>query len=804
MKLYKKIYHFLFYKNKKWTFSILGILVIAYIFCLPSPLFDVPNSLVLEDKKGQLLGARIAKDGQWRFPATDSIPKKFEAAILEFEDRRFYNHIGIDPIGIGRAIEQNFRNGSIVSGGSTLTMQVIRMARGPRSRNIFNKVIEAILATRLEIKYSKKEILSIYSSHAPFGGNTVGLDAAAWRYFGKSSNYLSWAEAATLAVLPNSPSLIHISKNRPLLKAKRNRLLDRLMAKGKMDTLTCQLAKEEPLPGKPLPLPRIAPHLMDRVQQTHFKNSNGIYSRFKTTLDSDLQKKCNRILKNHHVSLSANGIFNGAILVTDTETGNVLAYVGNIMEQADDEHGHEVNVIHAPRSTGSIIKPLLYASMLQEGELLPSNLVSDVPTYLQGYKPKNYKETYDGAISARKALSRSLNVPAVRLLQKHGLEKFHNNIKNIGLTTIHQPASHYGLPLILGGAEANLWDLTSIYAGMGRTLLHYYPNQGYYDPKDFRPLNYNFNYKTKKTTERKLHKEPVHLGAGAIWGTFEAMQEVIRPTSEGDWELYESSQVIAWKTGTSFGFRDAWAIGVTPRYTVGVWIGNADGEGRPGLVGVYAAAPVLFDIFNYLESSSWFEPPYDDMVRIPVCSKSGFRPLEFCPKIDSLWVPASGLKSGTCPYHKKIHIDKTNKWQVHSDCELLENIEVVPWFVLPPVEEFYYKSKDPSYLPLPPYREDCQAAFQQQNPMQLIYPKNATKIYVPRELDGTAGKTVFKVAHRQGETTIYWHIDNTYMGSTTSFHEMAFNPSPGPHRLTLVDEKGFRLEKSFEIMERNN
>ena len=558
----QKAYQFLFKKHLRKTLIIFGVLFIAYWFCLPAPLFDDPTSMVLEDNKGNLLGARIAGDGQWRFPQNDSIPEKFQKAIVEFEDRRYFAHIGVDPIAIGRAFKQNIGAGEIVSGGSTLSMQVIRLSRKGKPRTLFQKVIEAILATRLELKYSKAEILAFYASNAPFGGNVVGIDAASWRYFGKNPKLLSWAEAATLAVLPNSPSLIHPGRNRNALLKKRNRLLDRLLEKGAINSLDCELAKEETLPEKPLPLPQLAPHLLNRAYAEYFKGKKGERTRFRSTINLELQKRVNQILQYHSERLKDNFIHNAAAIVVEVESGNVIAYAGNV--KSGPEHNEAVDVVKAPRSTGSILKPFLYAMMLNEGNILPGSIVPDIPTRMNGYHPKNFHETYDGVVPAKKALIRSLNVPMIHMLSNYGLEKFHFGLQKLGFTSITKPANHYGLTLILGGAEASLWDITNAYTGMARTLNHFYDNDGEYSPLDFRPLNYLADYEFN--APKKLLREAPVLSAGSVWQTFNAMQELERPDSEGNWQRFQSGNRISWKTGTSYGFRDAWAVGVTPEY----------------------------------------------------------------------------------------------------------------------------------------------------------------------------------------------------------------------------------------------
>lgn len=801
MKKKLKIIIAFFKKHPRKTIFSFLLLFSIYWFSLPAPLFQVPTSYVLEDKQGNLLGAKIAKDGQWRFPFNKNVPEKFQTAIIEFEDRRFFNHPGIDPIGIGRAFKQNIANKKIVSGGSTISMQVVRMAMYAKTRNIFQKLLEMVLATRLEIKYSKKEILAFYASNAPFGGNVVGLDAASWRYFGKQANLLSWSEAATLAVLPNSPALIHPGRNRNELLAKRNRLLKRLFDQDLIDKLTFQLALEEPLPAKPLPLPRLAPHLLEKARRNHAQNKSEATPLLKSTIDMPLQNQIGQILNQHNQLLKHNGIHNIAALVMEVETGNILSYHGNV-ENAGAEHSEAVDIIQAPRSTGSILKPFLYALMIHEGKILPNSLISDVPIYLNGFSPENFHENYDGLVIAKRALVRSLNIPFVNMLQDYGLEKFHFSLQKMGFHSINKTPNHYGLTLILGGAESSLWEITNAYAYMSRALNHFQEYNGEYNPMDFRSPNYQFSEGSEKKDKQELQKEAPIIGAAAIWETFEAMRTLERPTSEGEWKEFNSSKKVAWKTGTSFGFRDAWAVGTTPEYTVGIWVGNADGEGRPGLVGVKAAAPILFDIFDLLPSSQWFLPPYDEIKQVEVCQKSGYLATSLCDKV-IVDGNTTSEKLKHCPFHKMIHLDKSQKWQVTNQCLSPNEMVHQPWFVLPPIEEFYYKSRNPSYKPLPNFMEGCKTInANNQNPMELIYPKDATKIYVPVDLNGNLSRTVFQIAHRQPGVTIYWHLNNEYLGSTNSFHNFELNPDAGHHILSVVDENGFRMEKEFEILEK--
>ncbi len=776
----------------------LALLLILWLFCLPTNLFNKPLSAVLEDRNGDLLCAHIAADGQWRFPPPDSLPIKYQTCVIAFEDKRFKWHPGVDPIGIGRSMIQNIQGGGIVSGGSTITMQVIRLMRDNPPRTVWQKLIEVCMATRLELTYSKKSILKLYAANAPYGGNVVGIEAASWRYYGKSPHQLSWSEAATLAVLPNSPALIHPGRNRTALLQKRNRLLDKLLANGTINANMCELSKEEPLPEAPLPLPQYAPHLLDRLMKAEGSGNN---LRFKSTLEKALQINISELAARRQKLNSGNEVHNLAAVVMDVVSGEVLAYVGNVVG-AGKEHGASVDILAAPRSTGSILKPYLYALALESGDILPNSLLRDVPTQLGDYKPENYYENYDGAVPAKRALIRSLNIPFVLLLQQYGLEKFHFNLQRLGLTTLHKSPDHYGLSLILGGAEAKLLDITNIYACMARRLGQYYDRNGQYSTDDFGPPQFIYQGTKSNKSKQNWSKSAEKLSAGAIWHTFEAMQEVERPSNSGDWELFRTSRPIAWKTGTSYGFRDAWAAGVTPRYAVGVWVGNADGEGRPGLMGVTAAAPVLFEIMEQLPSADrWFDPPYDDMAQIPVCRQSGWRAGEHC-QADTVWIPKTGLKAAVCPNHQLIHLDPTSQWQVNSDCASPAEMIHQPWFILPPIEEYYYKSKNPSYLPPPPYRPDClaQQTVAQGSPMQWIYPKDIARIYVPIDLSGQLSSTIFQVAHRNPDTEIYWHLDETFLGTTKTFHQKALQPPVGKHKLTLVDQQGYRLESVFEIV----
>ncbi len=763
-------------------------LLIAYYFCLPRQLFKDPTATVITSNTHELLGASIADDGQWRFPESDSIPDKFKTCILQFEDEYFYKHPGFNPISIFKALKQNLNSGSVKRGGSTITQQVIRLSRKGQSRTYIEKFKEIILATRLELRLSKDDILNLYASHAPFGGNVVGIDAASWRYFNRSSYNLSWAESATLAVLPNAPSLIYPGKNQKYLLNKRNRLLKKLFENGTIDKLTYELSIAEGLPQKPYPLPQIAPHLLQKV----VKKNKG--ERIKTTINTSLQKQANAIVKQHYNHLKQNEIYNISVLVLDVNTREVLTYIGN--SPTDKAHQKSVDIIDKPRSTGSILKPFLYASMLDAGDLLPHTLVADVPTQFGSYQPENFNQSYDGVVHANEALSRSLNVPAVRMLQDFGLARFYHYLKQLKLKDLRYNANHYGLSLVLGGAESNLWDLCKSYAAMASTLNHFNENSSQYFTNEFIQPIYNSEL---NIDFGKLTHEKTVFDAASIYLTFESMKQVNRPESDESWEFYDSSQDIAWKTGTSFGFRDAWAIGATKDYVVGVWVGNADGEGRPGLVGVQTAAPILFDVFGILPKSNWFSIPYDEMLEVNICKKSGYRASSICDDTEQRYIQVSGQKTEPCPFHKLIHLDISQRFQVNSSCEAISNINNTPWFVLPPLQAHYFQNKNPFYKPLPPYRNDCTESSGVS--MEFIYPNQQSTIFLPKDFDGNTNDLVLKVAHSKPELELYWYIDNQFVGSTKDIHDMAVLPSDGEHIITVVDALGNELKHKITISE---
>ncbi len=759
---------------------------------LPASLYSIPYASLLLARDGTLLGASIAADQQWRFAPVEQLPDKYKKSLLLFEDHHFYHHPGINPLAIARALRGNISAGKVTSGGSTLSMQLARLLRQEayrtdeknNSRTLGNKIQEAVLALQLEWRFTKDELLIHYTSHAPYGGNIVGIRAAAWRYFGRSPEYLSWAESALLAVLPNSPALIHPGRQRDLLLQKRNRLLYRLHEQNYFSDLDLQLALLEPLPERPQVLPQLAPHLLSTLKQKLPGQKV-----FNSTIDPQLQQVTNLIAQRHSTRLANEGVNNIALVLIDHQSMQTLAYMGNEAFQNKTSAAPNVDIVQRPRSTGSILKPLLYGLMLQEGELAPTSLIADIPTQINGYNPRNYDRSFRGAVPAQFALAHSLNIPAVRMLRDYGIGRFQGKLQAMGMTSLFRPADDYGLTLILGGAEGTLWELTNIYARLAASARDGDINQ---------PAT---QLLLAKNNSELNYIKPV-FNQGAAWLTLQALIEVARPGNDNYWRDFAGSQTIAWKTGTSYGLRDAWAIGSNGRYTLGVWVGNADGEPATFISGQSSAAPILFDVFDALPNVNWFAKPAHALKTISVCKDDGYLAGGQCEAMD-IEIPRSSHFEKITPYHRIIHVDKDEQFRVHNRCETVSRMQSVNWFLLPPTQEFYWRQHHSEYRTLPPWRRDCLADSAQvddDNPMELIYPQAQSRIYIPVDLDGKRSRVILKAVHRDAAAILYWHLDDEFLGETKVFHEREASLEPGIHKLLVMDKNGYKLERRFRVI----
>jgi len=764
-------------KNKLLKGAGLAVAGVILLFLLvPTPRFSQNYATLLLSDEGVFLNAAVSLDEQWRFEPLDSIPSAYEKALLQFEDQYFYRHFGINPAAMLRALIQNIQAQRIVSGGSTISMQVARLSRPGKARNFGQKLIEILMAIKLELTNSKQEILLLYTTYAPFGGNTVGLEAAAWRYFGRSPHELSWAEAATLAVLPNAPSLIYPGKNSELLKEKRNRLLKKLHQKGFIDSQSLTLALMEPLPKPPDASPIHAPHLMNYLRKT--KGSG----RFNTTLSAELQQNTTKILNEFQNNYSQQGIHNLAALIVDLRNNEVKAYVGNSTSK-DNKQAEAVDIIQAARSSGSILKPFLFALALEGGSLLPTMLLPDVPTFINGFTPQNFNKQYDGLVAADQALIRSLNIPFVLLLKEYGLTKFYDDLNELGFKSFSKGADHYGLSMILGGGEVSLWELAGAYGGLVNSLTSQDNQVCIVEPAIMKG-------------DVSACKSKAGIQKGSAWITLRSLRQLARPDEEAGWHNFSSSQAVSWKTGTSFGFRDAWAVGVTSEYLVAVWAGNASGKGVPGLTGTSKAAPVMFRLLELISpAQKQPELPYEAFKQVIICKESGYLASPDCSEKDTIMIPLKANPVAVCQFHKTIHLTKDGKYRVNSSCYEPGSMLTKKWFVVPPEYSRYFFANNSSIRALPPFLPGCN----QEKQLSISYPLEGQQIYLPIDFDGRQNPLILEAVHEQNSSELSWFWGEHYVGSTHQNHQMALVLPAGLHTITIVDKEGNEATVTFTV-----
>ena len=676
-----------------------------WCFPLPKARLHPPISQIVLDRNGEWLRAFLADDSMWRIaissqqrvaqqPGLMVDSRLLHQAILTSEDKWFYYHYGINPVSIATALYDNLKVGEVVRGGSTITMQLARLME-PKARNIPNKLIEMFRAVQLEHAYSKSEILAFYFNMLPYGGNIVGTAAASRFYFNKPQHALSLGEAALLAAIPNAPERLRPDRFPENARKAREKVLNRLLARRQISEQQWQEAVQEPIPHKRYPLPFKAPHLSRLLSKenrkkfgvrnpSHSQTTNG---RIHTTIDAKVQNTAARILNEYLVDAArkpslrgSHSTSTGAIIVMDTQNRHVLAMVGS-HDFFDRKALGQINGTLAPRSPGSALKPFVYALAMEEGLITPETLLFDVPVTHADYTPVNYDGKYNGYVTARQALARSLNVPAVNLTARLenstarvGGSTLHAFLKQAGISTL-APAQKYGLSMVLGGCEVNLLELTTLYAGLA--------NMGEFGPYQLTlPRNSQQRSGNQPSAESERSERPEShftqrlLRKETSFIITEMLTESQLPTNTvKNPEAFERTMnlpKIAWKTGTSYGHRDAWCIGYSPTLTIGVWLGNFDGKGTPMLSGTDAATPILFALFTALtgqDTHRWFTKPEQLKTR-HVCALSGAPVSPHCPTHkEDVYIP--GISSvAVCSIHKRIYVDKTTGYSLCSHCRI--------------------------------------------------------------------------------------------------------------------------------------
>jgi penicillin-binding protein 1C len=767
-------------KRRKLIKSVLIIILVLImgILLIPLPVFKPQQSSMLYSKSGEVLSAIISSEEQWCFEMDTPVPLPFEQCVLMYEDEYFYYHPGVNPVSLVKALLANIKSGKVVRGGSTISMQLMRMKNKNAKRSYFNKLTESLAALKYSLWKSKRQILKEWVEMAPFGGNTIGLVAASLRYFNKLPENLTWAEYALLAVMPHSPSSANLSNNRNVLKQKRDFLLKKLSRKGVIPQEDLVLYLEEDLPVLTHQIPSKAYHFL-RYLQSRFPDKHLFY----TTIDERLQSIVSDLLEIETYHLQIDGIGNAAAVVLDLESNSVVAYIGNA-PSADGVFRY-VDIAQAQRSYGSLLKPLLYADALESGAFLPKELLPDLPIAIGDFRPMNFDKKYRGAASMDDMLIQSLNVPAVRLLHDHGLQRFYNLLQKLQISGIDKGAEHYGLSIILGGAESTLWDLCRIYKGMA----HNY--SGEINP-----------YSEVIVLNDQSYKQQIafSFSPSVIKHTVHAMADVVRPREEKHWQIFSNSSKVAWKTGTSYGHRDAWAIGFNAKYLVGVWIGNESGEGRYQLTGIAKAAPLMFRIFNALPENKWFPSPPTEkkpIQQIQVCTESGKLAGTWCTRTTVFGLHKLNHNLQSCNYHQSVFLNSKGK-RVHPACKT-EAMKDTVLFVLPSAMDYFYRAHQPSYTGLPAADDHCPPVS---GSVKVIYPERNMKIYLPRNSPSTQNKLVAKASCSDPNAGIYWFIDGKFIEFTENAyrHQVEMTITLGKHTLSITDTNGHSDELEIEII----
>ncbi len=532
-------------------------------------------SVTVTDSKGTPLRAFTNAEGAWRFPAApDAVAPRFTDLLLAYEDRRFFAHPGIDPLAVLRAAAQNLAAGRVVSGASTLTMQVARLLE-PRPRTLGSKLIEAARAVQLEMRFSKRDILGMYLTLAPYGGNVEGIRAASLTLFGKGPAELGAAEAALLVALPQSPTRLRPDRAAERARAARDKVLDRAVEEGALLPRLAAEAKAEPVPDRRLPMPFLAPHLTE-----HLKARYPGHPVVPTTIDARLQAALESLARRTLPDLHERAGL--AVLVVENRSRTVLAYLGS-PDYFDERREGQVDMVRAVRSPGSALKPFIYGLGFDDGLIHPATQVADVSTRFGDYAPRNFDRGFTGELTVREALQRSLNVPAVLVLDKVGPVRFSDALRRAGARLVFPPgAALPGLPVALGGASVSLWDMTALYTALARD-------------GQAAPLRV-----TREVEDGAPTPGGPLLSPASARQVLDILEGAPPPPGAVQAAEVRRTGPMALKTGTSYGFRDAWALGVTGRFTVGVWVGRPDGTPSPDRFGRNTAAPLLLRVYDLL------------------------------------------------------------------------------------------------------------------------------------------------------------------------------------------------------------
>jgi penicillin-binding protein 1C len=737
-------------------------------FPFPWEKLQRPPAVVVTDRSGEPLRFFLPADQRWRLPVRlAELPPEVKRALVASEDQRFYSHPGVDPLAVARAVFSNLRRRHRVSGASTISMQVARMA-DPGRRTYGAKVREAFRALQIERRFSKDQILEMYLNLTPYGGNVEGIGAASWFYFGKGPDQLSLGEIALLTALPRSPVRYDPTTRPGPARAARDRVLGQLASRGVFSRKELDTARRQPLPKARRKPPFAAPHFTEMV-----KAQLPGEARIRTTLDRSVQAIAEAQVARRIRELRDQGISNAAVVVIDNQTRGVRALVGSAGFR-DTYFQGQVNGAVARRSPGSTLKPFLYAMAMDQGRLVPDSYILDVPTDYAGYVAENYDERYRGRVTVREALITSLNACAIRLLAEVGLADFHHLLLKGGLSSLDRPTARYGLPLVLGSGEVRLLDLVNLYATLAEGGRH-------------RPV---------RVVEMEGHKEPeaaVLFSPEAARAVTEILTDVRRPDLPEAWELTRDVPGVAWKTGTSYGHRDAWAIGFSARYTVGVWVGNFDGKPRKGISGSQHAGPLLFDVLRSVEAGGRNPVKPEGMVRdeIEVCALSHQLPGPYCAeRVRIPYLPGKS-KLTACTIHRPMLVDSGTGELLSGDCVSRRPHELRLFTIYPAELVAWWRSQGNPVQDLPRLSPACEG-IPDGNPPKIVSPDGDTPYRLRRDAPEEYQKIALVAQASPGARHLYWYQDGMLVATTEAAarSQRFLEPVRGEHRLVVTDDLG--------------
>ncbi len=750
---------------KSVFFTIAAWLLLNLLF--PFKVYIDYSPLVF-DQKGELLYTRLSSDEKWRLPLmANEITPHMEKAILAKEDRFFYYHPGVNPFAAGRALVKNMVTGRRTSGASTITMQVARLLH-PRPRTLTGKIIEMFRATQLEFNYSKKEILRLYLNLVPYGGNIEGISSAAYFYLQKAPDHLSLAEITALSVIPNRPNSLTPGKHNTQIVAERNRWLNWFTENNFFTGKETAQALSEPFDVYRKAPARLAPHLSARlIAGNRLITHSGI--------ELNTQLKTEKIVWDYIHSLHLTGIRNAAAMVVENATGRVIAYVGSA-DFFDTTDAGQVNGAAAWRQPGSTLKPLVYGLAIDAGIMTPKKMIADVPVNYGGYVPENYDLRFNGQVTMEYALMHSLNIPAVNTLQEIGKEKLVQSLARCGFGQVKKDQQKLGLSMVLGGCGTSLEELTGLYCMLA--------NNGVY-----RPLSY-MAHDTGRMPVRILSRE-------ACFMLHETLSKTDRPDLPLNWGTTESLPRIAWKTGTSYGRRDAWSIGYNKTYTIGVWTGNFSGEGNPALSGATIATPLLFRLFNAIDKEShtdWFAPPESLEQRI-ICAETGLPPAAHCDqRVLDYFIPLVSSNE-VCNNRREVLVSADGLVSYCPDCKPAIGF-VKKWFtVLPPEIEAFKINNAEKYAPVPPHFNGCNTVWNEKGPV-IQSPGHNSEYLISRQ---HPEPLVLQCMPDADVAMVHWYINNKPYKTVPARERVFFMPEAGRIKISCTDDKGRNRDAWIEV-----